>query len=73
MALLAPFLPHVEASIELRDPSDVQVIDAALAGHADVIVSGDRDLLEDERLRTQLADRRIRLLTPRELADELKR
>lgn len=38
--------PARAASIKLRDPADRWIVASALAGHADVLVTGDRDLLD---------------------------
>jgi uncharacterized protein len=46
-----------------RDPDDDEVLAAAVAGRAEVIVTGDRDLL------ALGAHQGIRVLTPREFAD----
>ena len=46
-----------------RDPDDDEVLAAAVAGRADVIVTGDRDLL------ALGVHQGIRILTPREFAD----
>lgn len=67
LAFLAPFIPSVEFDAGLRDPSDLPVVRSAVAGEADAIVTGDRDLLDDEETRRRLADRGIRVMTPREL------
>lgn len=66
LAVMAPFLPSlaVTAVPVPRDVKDLPVIATALAGKAEVIITGDRDLLADEQLRTWLASRRIRVLTP---------
>ncbi|HET9768898.1 MAG TPA: putative toxin-antitoxin system toxin component, PIN family [Thermoanaerobaculia bacterium] len=45
--------------VALRDPGDRLIVLSAIAGQADVLVTGDRDLLE--------ADLPIRVMTPREL------
>jgi putative PIN family toxin of toxin-antitoxin system len=37
--------PEAPADVELRDPDDKWVVATAFAGHADVLVSGDRDVL----------------------------
>lgn len=49
------------------------MVTAAVAGEAEAIVTGDDDLLDDEDLRQQLAERGIRILTPRELLVALDR
>lgn len=67
LAFLAPFIPSVEFDVHVRDASDAPVIRSALAGQAEAIVTGDRDLLDDGELRRSLAQRGIRILTPREL------
>ena len=68
LAVLAPFLPSlaVTAIPVLRDVRDLPVIATAVAGNAEAVITGDRDLLDDERLRVWLAIRRIRVLAPAE-------
>ena len=59
----------VRAILQLiRDADDAPVVAAALAGGAEAIVSGDKDLF-DPALRAWLADRHVRVLTPREVAE----
>ncbi len=70
LQLLAPFLPTAELDTPIRNEGDAPVVAAALAGAADAIVTGDRDLLADD-LREWLADRGVRVLTPTELLGEL--
>ena len=53
-----------EIEIEVRDPTDAPLVKAAIAGGADFLVSGDRDLLE--------AALPIRVLSPRELWQVLR-
>jgi putative PIN family toxin of toxin-antitoxin system len=67
LVLLGPFLPDVEVTVDIRDPADAPVVSAALAGRAEAIVTGDRDLLDDDDLRHWLAARGVTLLTPAEL------
>ena len=38
--------PRLPSDLELRDPDDRWVLASAIAGRADVLVTGDRDLLE---------------------------
>jgi putative PIN family toxin of toxin-antitoxin system len=64
--ILGATLPHVDVDVTLRDPHDAPVVAAAVAGHADAIVTGDADPLDDEPLRSWLAERRIEILTPAE-------
>jgi putative PIN family toxin of toxin-antitoxin system len=71
LLILAPVLPDVDLDVQLRDSADVPVVAAAVAGRAEAIVTGDRDLLDDAALRSWLADRGVRLLAPTELLREL--
>lgn len=53
-------------SIKIRDKSDAPVLAEAVAGSAEVLVTGDRDLLE-------ITDKLpIRILTPRGLWEQLR-
>jgi putative PIN family toxin of toxin-antitoxin system len=72
LVLMAPFLPTVEVKVELRGPEDALVVAAALAGGADAIVTGDRDLLEDDALRLWLSERDVEVLTPAQLLERLE-
>jgi len=47
LSLTAPDLPTVRVEVGLRDVDDVPVVSAAVAGRANVIVTGDRDLPDD--------------------------
>jgi len=71
LILVGGDLPDVDVEPELRDPRDAPVVAAAIAGRAEAIVTGDRDLLEDDELRVWLAARDVELLTPRELLRRL--
>ena len=51
--------PRKAPAIEIRDPSDLWILASAIQGRADVLVTGDRDLLD-------LGDRSpVTILTPR--------
>lgn len=50
---------EAEATVSVRDPSDTPILAAALASGADVLVTGDRDLLELGQ------PVRIRIVSPR--------
>ena len=43
--VVVPRPPH-PAAVEIRDPSDRWILASAIARHAEVLVSGDNDLLE---------------------------
>ena len=53
-------------TLAVRDTDDAVVIAAAIAGQAEVIVSGDRDLLDDLALLEWLGKRGISVLAPAE-------
>ena len=65
--LLAPALPTADLDVPIRDPDDAPVVAAALAGAADLIVTGDADFLSDVALRAWLEDRGVGVSTPTEL------
>lgn len=71
LELVWPGLPAVEIDVDIRDVQDRIVLAAALAGDAEAIVTGDRDLLADEGLVAWLAARGIAVLTPADLLDLL--
>ena len=58
--------PDTPPRVDLRDPDDAWVLGAALNGDADILVTGDRDLLA-VRHETPLT-----ILTPREWWDRLR-
>jgi putative PIN family toxin of toxin-antitoxin system len=72
LAVLGPLLPDVDIAVEIRDPDDAAVIAAAIAGATAAIVTGDRDLLDDNALRSWLAERGVEVLTPAEGLDRLR-
>lgn len=72
-ALLAEYLPYAEvvdvgpiqqSMLRVRDPEDRMFLEVAVAGKADVLISGDEDLLV---LRTAPAS--VRILSPAEFMD----
>lgn len=73
LSLAAPLLPTVELHVAPRDRGDLPVIAAAINGNAEIICTGDRDLLDDAQLRAALEARGIRVMEPRELAEVLAR
>jgi hypothetical protein len=60
ITLVAIVVEPTETVDIVRDPDDNRLIEAAMAGHADILVSGDQDLL------TLQAVGNIRIMTPRD-------
>lgn len=71
LTVLGPLLPAVEVTVAPRDRTDIPVIATALAGRADAIVTGDRGLLGDDRLRAFFSERAIAVYAPAELLERL--
>jgi putative PIN family toxin of toxin-antitoxin system len=71
LTLLAGTLPAVDVQVEIRDPADAPVVEAAVAGRAEVIVTGDRDLLDDAGLVAWLEERGVEVMTPAQLIERL--
>ena len=65
--LAADILVPSEAVTVCRDPADNAVLEAAVAAHADCMISGDQDLLVLAQYHN------IPILTPREFANLLQR
>ena len=64
----------VESTIETplcRDPKDYPVMAAAIAGHADFLVTGDADLLDDAQLRLEMSALGTEVLDVRQFLDAL--
>ena len=57
--------PRKPADVPVRDADDAWVLASALAGHADVLVTGDADLLE-------IGKPPLPILTPRQLWEHLQ-
>jgi putative PIN family toxin of toxin-antitoxin system len=64
LELVWPGMPGVAIETVLRDVDDRIVVEAAVAGAADAIVTGDKDLLDDADLVAWLALRGISVITP---------
>lgn len=58
--------PKRPLDVEVRDPDDAWVLASAVAGKADVLVTGDQDLL------TIAADAPLRIANPRQLWELLR-
>jgi putative PIN family toxin of toxin-antitoxin system len=71
LELVWPALPDVDLEADVRDPADGIVVEAAVAGRAAVLVSGDRDLVDDAGLIDWLALRGIEVVNPAEFAARL--
>ncbi len=55
------------SGIKCRDKNDIPIIETAVSGKADVIVTGDKDLLEIKKYKYVL------IISPRELWNKLKK
>ena len=62
----ATVAPEAPPGVPVRDPADASILAAAMAGDADVLVTGDRDLLELEHPVC------VRIVTPRGFWQMLK-
>jgi putative PIN family toxin of toxin-antitoxin system len=58
--------PEELPEFPIRDPDDLWVLASALLGHADLLVTGDKDLL------TVAAEAPVRILSPRACWEELR-
>jgi putative PIN family toxin of toxin-antitoxin system len=67
----AEFVPLPGTLTLCRDPKDDMVIETALRGDAEVLVTEDKDLLEDQAVRDLLALSGIRVLTVAQFLAEL--
>jgi putative PIN family toxin of toxin-antitoxin system len=72
LELVWPGVPSVGIEVVLRDVDDRIVVEAAVAGAADAIVTGDRDLLDDTDFIAWLMDRGISVITPADLLELLE-
>ncbi|HSH61907.1 MAG TPA: putative toxin-antitoxin system toxin component, PIN family [Acidimicrobiales bacterium] len=70
-ALFAPLLPTVDVVVTPPDPDDAVVVAAAVGGGASVLVTGDRDLLDDRELLDWLSEHSVEVLRPAELVERL--
>jgi putative PIN family toxin of toxin-antitoxin system len=59
-------MPEAPATADVRDPDDAWVLASALSGKADILVTGDRNLLALQ------SDAPLAILTPREWWDRLR-
>ena len=71
VSVVDEFAVATDAIVPSRDSGDRIVIEAAVAGEADMIVTGDRDLLDDLDLRAWLMARGIEVTTPAEFLRQL--
>jgi putative PIN family toxin of toxin-antitoxin system len=56
-----------------RDPNDDRVIETAMAGKADVLVTGDKDLTDDPAVTEALSAKGTRVVSIAQFLDELER
>jgi putative PIN family toxin of toxin-antitoxin system len=67
----AEFIPITGELRVGRDPDDEHVVETALRGRVDVLVTMDKDLLEDAQVRHTLGTAGIRVLTVAEFLEAL--
>jgi len=72
LELVWPAMPGVGIQAVLRDVDDRIVVEAAVAGAADAIVTGDKDLLDDADLVAWLKQDGILIITPAQLLELLE-
>jgi len=72
LELVWPGMPRVGIQAVLRDVDDRIVVEAAVAGAADAIVTGDKSLLDAADLVAWLAHRGISVITPADLLELLE-
>lgn len=65
LASLEIVTPH-DMSLEVRDPKDLPILGAAIAGEASFLITGDRDLLDDVRLKERMREQGISIISPSE-------
>ncbi|HRP07246.1 MAG TPA: putative toxin-antitoxin system toxin component, PIN family [Gemmatimonadales bacterium] len=63
-AVIVTDAPRLE--VDIRDPADLVILSEAVAGEADVLVTGDRDLLDTA------AESPVPVVTPRGLWEKLR-
>jgi uncharacterized protein len=71
LVLLAPLLPDVKVNLAIRDPDDTPVVSTAVAGAAEAVVTGDRDLRDDAEVIAWLKARGVAVFGPAELLARL--
>lgn len=71
VSLVEAFAPSHDVVTPSRDPRDRIVVEAAISGRGDAIVTGDRDLLDDPGVVSWLAARGIEVIIPAELVRRL--
>ena len=72
LAVLGALLPNVVVDVTVWDLRDAPVVGAAIAGRADAIVTGDKDLLDDPDLIRWLAEQHVDVLDPPALLARLR-
>jgi putative PIN family toxin of toxin-antitoxin system len=71
MRVIGEMVPVTGSLSICRDPKDDVVIETAVAGRADMLASGDRDLANDPTIAAALAGLGCRVLTAAQFAQEL--
>jgi len=65
-------IPDEGPPVEVRDPDDETVLASAIAAKAEVLVTGDKDLLDVAGQVEGLSDEPLRIMTPRTFWEEVR-
>jgi putative PIN family toxin of toxin-antitoxin system len=65
-------VPDSEPPVEVRDPDDEIVLASAIAAGAEILITGDKDLLEVADEAESLSAESLRVMTPRTFWEEVR-
>jgi putative PIN family toxin of toxin-antitoxin system len=65
-------VPDSEPPVEVRDPDDEVVLASAIAAEAEILITGDKDLLEVAHEAESLSAESLRVMTPRTFWEKVR-